>query len=257
NRSPLAADQRKMLGLLPARRLGGFSLPGILRESPENGLRKLADSAALLGSLAGDAPAGLLVEQLHSRVRSAERSIQNEALVKLLQQFRDRDVAPKALLLTACFGIRRYDPFLHDPKLANLLSRANKEFAPWASFSTKGDKVYATLKSVEWKEESLHTKCFEAVPEVWDLLLPGVAAAAAPGEKTEAARRLVGEWSTRAQFEALLGLSRASANRWIVQWVERGLLEKDGAGKNTRYRATEALIPEIEKILDRSSEVSC
>lgn len=194
------------------------------------GLAALSDSIRALETARDEQP-GVTVELLKRRITADGEEILSEPLTKLLELFRSSERAGKAQVLSHVFGIRRYEPELHDQKLANLLSKANRQFADTAQFSTKGDQVIARIQRerLHFAECDLHTLSFAQA----DLSLL-LADDGKQKEKNLAA--LTDRWVSRSELEAGLGVSRATAARWLKSRVDSGEIEAKGSGKNVRYR---------------------
>lgn len=180
---------------------------------------------------------GIRVELLKKRVLSDGEEILSEPLTKLFELFRTAERANKAQALSHIFGIRRLEPGLHDQKLANLLSKANRQFPGVVQFSTKGDQVIARIQRdrLHFAESDSHTLCFTRV----DLSLLLEAPESEDEEAMNDIASLKGRWLSRADIEAALNVSRATAARWLKSRTESGSIEVQGSGKNVRYRILE------------------
>lgn len=232
--SPFAADQRESLDHDPwLERVPFFA--GLVRAGGGERARILAESLASLRERAQGG--GVLVELLNSKIRVNGREVEessSQALVQLLAAFQWKDTESKAELLRSVFGLSSYDSLIHDPKLANLLSRANRLLRGFAQFSTRGEKVHAKIDRglVRYHGINAHSRCFLELP----------------GFKKELERELRVEWESdrsgefvsfekgwwkRSDLESALRLSKASCARWLKEWAPH--LDTQGTGRGIRY----------------------
>lgn len=183
---------------------------------------------------------GIRVELLKRRVLCDGEEILSEPLTKLFELFRSTDRANKAQALSHIFGIRRLEPGLHDQKLANLLSKANRQFPGIAQFSTKGDQVIARIQreKIHFAESDEHTLAFTRV----DITLLLDQQEQGTGREENDFSHLKGKWLSRSDIESALGVSRATAARWLKTRTESGAIEMQGTGKNVRYKIVEVTL---------------
>ncbi|MCM2323701.1 MAG: hypothetical protein NDJ90_10615 [Oligoflexia bacterium] len=181
---------------------------------------------------------GVLVELLNQRIRIEGREFgeaSSQALVQLLAAFQWKDVEEKPELLRRVFGLGSYDSLIHDPKLANLLSRANRLLGGDAQFSVKAGKVFAQLdrKRVRFQGYNSHSRCFLELPgfraELEQALRQGL-----EDDRSGEFASFERSWWKRSDLEASLRLSKASCARWLKEWAP--LLDTQGSGRSIRYQ---------------------
>jgi hypothetical protein len=278
DRLPTAEDTRAALESHPARAIEGFALPKLLDPSADAaGLGILVQTIRAFGQdeLPGE---GIVAEILQKRIRvirpsrhprhgarSRCETILSAPLAELVHLFASRSSATRAEVLGACFGIHRYDSVYHDPKLANLLTQANREFKPYLDFKTKGAHVFCERQDgkVLILENGPHELCFVREESLHEKLGLSVARAAPatqsdrqPSAPSEAGRHPAeidpGSLTRRQDFEAALGMSRATAVRWLNRCESKGLILKHGSGKSTEYQANPDRIQDLKRELART-----
>ncbi len=216
---------------------------GLMRSLFENPGEEYAELGASIRSLenAEDSAAqnGIRLEflkrRIHVTVENRKESLQSESLAKLLQLFLETDRSKKEQVVRNVFGLVRFDAGVHDPKLANLLSKANSLLRPFAAFSTKGDMVIADIvrDSVKILEADAHSLSFTRTGASLGFLRIQAT------EKQNASVNLtplLERWASRAEFEAALSVSRATAARILARWVDENHAELRGRGKSVQYR---------------------
>lgn len=157
--------------------------------------------------------------------------------------------------LRECFGLSRYEPLIHQPKIFNLLSRM-RQLAPSAlSFGVKDGSVFAEgdWESVGWIRPSASSRVLARNPlwkeklDDWKSQSPG---ANADRRDTAQKNQLFGsieklreknDGISRRDIEEALQVSRATANRIIEKWVREGFLTREGRSRNIRYRLAQNL----------------
>ncbi|MCX6123811.1 MAG: hypothetical protein NTV34_03565 [Proteobacteria bacterium] len=156
-------------------------------------------------------------------------------------------------VLDHCFGIRNYDPTIHDPKLAQLVTQANISFRGNFSFKRRRNTILlASLNSVfsvksksSWRHVLAMYKHRE---RVWQALsmttcTPIPSSATAKCELQPIRRLLTpGKWVSREEFEVFFGVSKATICRRINSWLKSGDLQKQGVGRGTVYLVNQAFL---------------
>jgi hypothetical protein len=259
----IAQDTLEVLKDHPARHLAGLLLPQFLDSLAAGGSapRPLAGLSRNLASIfpkpSERISRGILVNALEGKVRVIEKNrtgnpaIVSPILSSLLLLLREKSVFPKAEMLRACFGIARYDSYIHDPKIANTLSQANRLFRPFLRFQTKNGNILAHIGAPEllyfegYSEHSTMLSALGCHPAAL-LLCPATASrssAIAP-DRLEEFRET---WKTRYDYQVLLNVSKATAARRLRKWVREKKVARRGIGKSSLYKMEAGLLPLLAK----------
>lgn len=75
---------------------------------------------------------------------------QSESLARLLLALSLNGPRSKDYLLSFCFGISGYDPINHDPKIANLISKANRVLEPYGVVRSSRGVVFLESSIENW-----------------------------------------------------------------------------------------------------------
>jgi hypothetical protein len=193
---------------------------------------------------------------------------ENESLVMLLVLVAMRDLVGVPEMLMRCFGLSSYDPTAHDTKVAHLLLAANRSLSPFMTFRRKRDQIaierhFGSQESLTFVRGGAHimqmmeyrekfgsllmsaTDIISELPAATDenlYVIPAHARPLQPEPNASSGQMIAGSWMKRLEFEAILGLSRATACRRISMWIDEGLVERRGAGRATQYRAKPELV---------------
>ena len=165
----------------------------------------------------------------------------SEPLTRLLLALSQDVSRTKSYLLEFCFGISGYDPIVHDPKLANLISKANRLIESFGTIKTSRGFVFLEAEMENWTlsgVDQFSLQAFGAYPNGREI-----------SQICHRARKKVDSsplegWLSRSRIQENLGTSKATANRMISQWIESGQVERRGSGKNIRYRFLSGEFPE-------------
>ncbi len=186
----------------------------------------------------------IVVDLASSRIAmgaiSDRKVIVHQALSRLLAgltESHSRSISI-AELVRICFGLSRYDSSVHDTRVAKLLWRANQQLAGQVEVSKRAGRIhlralcrihlvgrlaYAELDLANGFTATSSRTRGDIAEEVADFGL---------------ARLRHDVWYTRFTIERELGVSRATAARRIREWLEQGVVQADGRGRNIRYRVT-------------------
>lgn len=141
-----------------------------------------------------------------------------------------------------CFGFPRFDSFIHNAKIYNLLARIKRCLPDNLGIKTKNGRIYAQgswesvcfqrpigsaaliQRQVQWKSITKKEPPSKSASSE-RRFRPAVLLAESPGKKV----------LSRKELEALTGKSRSSASRLISSWIEQGIVKKVGNAKNTKY----------------------
>lgn len=223
--------------------------------------RSLADTSELSAE-SQTLTDGILVNVRASWIRVFQDGLERDdiksvALTQLLYLFSERDCINVREVLKACFSVKSYDPFVHDPKVANFIARANRLFKPWCVMTRRDDRIYmaAPTNPLRFVSANRHALQISKLEEAYNSLL-------ASSDRTEGRQHkssakslssslssdqgaLHAGWVTRKALEAYLNVSRATALRMMNRWLQDGRLTKKGVGKASRYRIEPSLQKEL------------
>lgn len=236
--------------------VSGF-MPPLLAEALETSaapvpdrFKQLVDS---LDSLA-HAPVpnrGISVHLPSSRVEVAREdrtdSVISQSLCNLMVAFRKKRSVHVTELIFGCFGLTRYDAAVHDPRLAKLMTKANRWLAPYVRVRRKDTLVHAEVESgsVTWHGAGEHSLQLLASPEAYAWLSEGGKRVPAPERARRATPAPPSDWISRQGIEELLGCSRTSAIRRLRHWLAAKKIQKVGVGRASRYRLSPELREEL------------
>ena len=224
----------------------------------------LAGLVAALGALTDDIDAGkarLIVNVASSSIENRETGELGISmpLARALALLAEKPVVSVEELLARSFGIRSFNPVVHERKIFNLLARAKAVLGDAVPVRVKSGFVVSTgdWSSVKVVNGGTHGRQL-AESEVWFELLHGraePAGATADGKETvatsgEDGKQLAagppiedelggasasGAWLPRGAFERLSGRPRSTVNRVLAAAVRDGLIERRGEARATTY----------------------
>lgn len=185
------------------------------------------------------APGTLLVRLSdHSLLRGGEKTESEPVATLLARLAREGSVSfPEAAL--ACFGLHRFDPLDHTPRLQNLLSRAKKLLPAASALRTKSQRIYLDGKeAVRVLEGSAHERSLPRFE--WPELDRKQSVGLEKKQGVELKALLLTELSgrkefSRAEMQTRLKLPKATANRLLLGWTREGFLRAKGAGAARVY----------------------
>ncbi|MCX6124795.1 MAG: hypothetical protein NTV34_08605 [Proteobacteria bacterium] len=149
-------------------------------------------------------------------------------------------------VLDHCYGIKNYDPTIHDAKLAQLVTQANITLRAYFAFKRRRNTIVMTslngpftvTSKGSWKHITAIYKYRERVWQTFSMTAraPCRTPEAAPKEVSPVKRVLTpGKWVAREEIEGFFGVSKATICRRISSWVKNGDLQKQGVGRRTVY----------------------
>ncbi len=210
------------------------------------GLKKLKDHLReLLASSIAPHEAPILVEVARSRIadsRSGEQLI-SEPMARALELLNREVSVSQEQFLAFCFGIKRFDPVIHQTKINNLLQRLRKLAGSQLAFRTKSGQVFA---EGDWRQfefvrpAELGIQLIES--EEWKNLGIERSSPVLQGAQPRLRSRVQVDslkWSgvlSRSEIESKLQLPRSTTNRLLAQWERAGHVSREGAGRQVRYR---------------------
>jgi len=160
------------------------------------------------------------------------RCLESEHLVKLFNTFENKLASSKQEILLSCFGLKDFNYDIHSNKLANLLSKANKELQGLGKFQIRQDIVRITgnfkIEVLGACEHTTHCYPF------WETIEVKKSVSSEESSKLKL-EKLADKWFSRKELEDLLKFSKSNATRRINQWCKEKILLKKGLGKKTKY----------------------
>jgi hypothetical protein len=220
---------------------------------------------SLVGEQTREFQEGLIVDMLSRQILKIKGGKTREAfrstsLTRLLRILTETNPLRVMDALKACFNLSQYEPTVHDPKLANLLSRANRHFAPYVRVTRRDEYIFAEFDSTHLflKAANPHTLLLAQRAELYEkALIPTMTVTATAGNETKkntrtSASQISENWVSRQELEGLLGLSRTSTNRKINEWIRKKLVIRSGIGKASCYKLSKRLGEELRKTLERN-----
>ncbi|HPI40276.1 MAG TPA: hypothetical protein PLJ21_05690 [Pseudobdellovibrionaceae bacterium] len=183
-----------------------------------------------------------------------EKKSFNSSLFLLASYFRTRASATKDEVLNVCFGIPSYDSFVHDPKIASLLTQANKLLSPAMTFRTK-------LNLILCERQDHLIKSFGDTPHVLEAVsFKDQFSRPEPQSNSEIKRSaqlieskikldsFITDWKSRIDYEKEFNLSKSNVIRKITEWKKRNWILVHGQGKASLYKAQKELLTTLTKL---------
>jgi hypothetical protein len=209
-----------------------------LREMTEN-LRGQIQNPGL--SIPVNSKAVLLDEETH-RIFKGRQVIVSESLCKVMGALSDLRVMKFSEILWIGFGIAPYDSGVHQAKIYNLVARIKGILPKSVHLKGKNEMIYWQGPSeaiVKLEQPALSKRLFEHNS---DLRLQAAGASlerrvfSRPLHPRAVVQKAGGRQALqREEFQELMSLSKASANRWLNKWIEQGLIRPQGKGRSTIY----------------------
>lgn len=236
--------------LLQALGLGGENGKARPLSAALEGLR--THLAPVLGQDAEASTKALVVDLAQNQLTllATGKKIISPPLCLSLALFRSRATVSCEELLETSFGIRRYDPLIHNGKIFNLLARLKKLTDENLHFRMKNGHVLCqgSWDAIEVRKGHTAATRLRFAGE-WQALLSTHSPLPAPSEMHETEREPsapTGEslslrqlaWRgsrTRRELEQHIGRSRSTTNRMLQTWLSQGLIRRAGRGRQTRY----------------------
>lgn len=180
----------------------------------------------------------LTVREGSCEVSRGRKRVISEAIAKLLLSLAQDPVLTFEQALWTCFGISPYDEAVHSAKIRNLLFRLKGLLPSQAEIKTRSGVIYAHGLGVHVIERpALEKQLFDNRFSLGKMPSSAARIFARPLQPRALAEKARGqELFTRGEIEKLLGVSKASAARWIQKWREKGLISEQGSGRARRYR---------------------
>jgi hypothetical protein len=163
----------------------------------------------------------------------------SESACKALSLLKEENGISCEDLSLHCFGIRKYDSLIHQPKLFNMLTRLKKLCGSKPQFQIRSGRVLhtqnwdgvffrhppnlfrKTSQYINWSSLVASDRIFEnhsSQSNMWQ-------------EQIVKLKRPF----TRKEFESITEKPRSTSNRILVQWIESGFIRKMGQAKHSRY----------------------
>lgn len=218
--------------------------PALFRASEGNA----KDLAGVLGALGAriastiqgvtdDGVSRVVVDLARSSIEDklTGEKIVSEPLVAALDLLHAHPQVPCAQFLELVFGYSHYEPDIHLPKIHNLLTRLKRLCRPEINFRVKMGSIIAAgnWSKVQFAGDRMVSKQLGALP--WSSFF---------GKRQEVPDKASGrssrpDWAgalTRHQVEKFLGRPRSTTNRLLSRWMDKGVVAREGHGKQVFYR---------------------
>lgn len=177
-------------------------------------------------------------------LRTGRKTV-SESMVRALDLLREEENVSLEDFVSVCFGITRFDPLIHNPKIFNLLSRLKPLCGPHLVFRTKSGRVFC---EGTWAHIDFHGS--RSLPKVskWVLGATGTERPnnLAPSMDSTAELSLAFQsldqppyWEgfmNREGIERLVVRPRSTTNRLLSRWIAAGKIEREGKRKLAKYR---------------------
>lgn len=168
------------------------------------------------------------------------KPVRSQAITIALGLLKSRSSVPAEEFCRKCFGLVRYEPLIHLPKIYNLLSRIKALGIEGITFGLKAATVYA---HGEWGNVTF-CRAGELSCQLnaldWSKYLPPPANGdlkPIPKRTFSAPRKIA--WNgqvKRSELETILGRPRSTTSRILSRWMKRGVVLRSGNARNTRYQ---------------------
>ena len=151
-----------------------------------------------------------------------------------------------------CFGLSRFDPTIHMPRVYNLLWRLNSLKHSGLKFRVRDGIVYSEgdWRRVSFVRDGLLSKQLSAQPE-WATLITESSARHEPSEPSISKKSSL-YWEgflKRAEVEKLLARPRSTTNRILKRLVTQGVVIREGGARHARYRLKQLSEINLEKLV--------
>ena len=196
-------------------------------------------------SLFAESPAGdrlLRVDLASSTLRRGSQSMISSTLAKVISELKNEGSMSFSDALRVGFEIPHYDDWIHAPKIHNLVQRAKKILPAEAVLRTKDRRLY-----LEESRPVILIRCGSAHQQHFPQFLspPNSFEKKQTLEleiklKRKSKAFLLGLFAqqidcTRQDIQDVLQLPKATANRYITNWLKEKWLRKTGEGRSTKY----------------------
>lgn len=185
------------------------------------------------------------------RDRRTDKILISESIAKASYLLSRNTTVPVTDIVESCFGISRFDASIHNQRVFNLLWRMKQLLGPGLQFKMKSGVV---LTEGDWSRCSIigintASMLLRSQPEWLDL-----GTASLPAQKPERSQAIAAALTvdtpisavlSRKEIEDHLGKSRATMNRILKAWEEKGWVKREGSARATKYRVGR----EVMKIL--------
>ncbi len=167
----------------------------------------------------------------------------SEEMCRLMERLSLRADISFEELLACCFGIKQMDLSIHQPKVMNFIAKLKATFGSHYSFKTKHKKLYieGNLKLIEIKNTKSPFGGLFCQPEWREIVYQPKSDAYFQGQDFRKKEVPIADIVSRTFIEKRFNKSRATTNRMISQWEEKGLITRIGKARATRYSLSKRL----------------
>jgi hypothetical protein len=144
------------------------------------------------------------------------------------------------------FKMTRFDPYLHQPKIYNLLSRIKALVHPHLKIKGKCGVLFTegNWSELSIQRESEETCYLRQCPE-WREFLGSRAASKSGGRPSPEGRLDFKQTMRRWEIENVAGKSRATTTRLLSRWEKQGWVKRKGKSRSTEYVLDENFIDKL------------
>jgi hypothetical protein len=176
----------------------------------------------------------------HWEIQAHGKKIISKPLCLFIELLRTNRSISFGELLAVAFDIPNYNESYHYQKIQNLVSRLRFFFTDFA-ITTRQGRIYSSIDwnlvsivSMSRHQESLKQR--EVLSLFFDTTEKkgAIEKCAMRVSISKLKSSLISDFS-RADFERVTGFPRSTANRFLRNWLNQGILVKTGAGKATSY----------------------
>jgi hypothetical protein len=184
--------------------------------------------------------------QIHDNNNYFELS---ENYARLMHCFMGRNFVPLSEILLTVFGVSRYSPSIHDPKIAKLLFSANDTSGNFIKFRRKGKSISVEMNRADIKFVRCNDHILSAMMTIDDFELGKHTHKITSVERTKRSHKtapISDNIYMRRDLEARLGLSKSTLNRRLKSWIKSKKVRILGRGPNVQYEILDQTILETK-----------
>ena len=179
----------------------------------------------------------IVVDLVEGKISGGKKTQHSLAMALALHLLRTAGSATVEEFSHICFGLRRFDAIIHMPKVYNLLARM-KSLSTALEFRVRSGFVIA---EGSWNEfvfirDNQLTKQLSRQPEWKHFLLSHSQRTNQVVEKPLPEKLSWNGFKRRGELEVLIGRPRSTTNRILARLIQNGVIVRDGAARNARYR---------------------
>lgn len=206
-------------------------------------LRQFSDYLRELLLKDGDIPHSLIVDLTFNKIRALgeKKSIHSRAMVVALDCLRTEPTVSVEKICSLCFGISKFDSFIHMSKVYNLLARLRGLKHCPIDFRVRDGFVIAEgdWQSIQFVRKGIFSKQLSETPEWSAFMRSNTPLVHQEEESYSPQRQMTLIWkgyAKREQIEKMLNRPRSTTSRILKELVKKGAVSKTGTTRNALYR---------------------